>query len=639
MPKINVLDKHVAELIAAGEVVERPAAIVKELLENAIDAGATAVTVEIKNGGISFIRITDNGSGIEKDDIKNAFLRHATSKIKLDTDLDSISTLGFRGEALASVSAVARVELLTKTQNEEIGSRYIIEGGEQKEFAEAGCPNGTTFVIRDIFFNTPARMKFLKKDSSEGTACAAVVERIALSHPEVSIKFIKDFKEELLTPGDNNLKSAIYAVCGKDFAQGLIPLEYEMNGIKISGYISSPEHARASRAMQFFYINGRYVRTRTAMAALEEAFKGSIMTGKFPSCVMNILLNTETVDVNVHPAKIEVRFVNERPVFESVYYAVKNALSNGKSVLNVTPKAINPSVFAPAVPYKPQQTTMNSQSKMNVLPQDEGLSGTQNTAPVPNTVTVRDTVTFIEKETVAEAPLPNIVKIEEEPPAQSEEFFIPDKKPEENTAVNELMPKNEPEPEELKEEIIFKLVGEAFDTYIIIEHENNLLYIDKHAAHERIIYNRLKKEKQISSQMLLLPVNVTLSRPEYLVLDENAELLEGAGFEVENFGTNTMIVRAVPGYIDAADAHNALVEIAGLLLNHKQDITTQKQDFIFHSVACRSAIKAGHKSTREELSALVKQVLGDKEVRHCPHGRPVMFAMKKSEIERHFGRI
>ena len=635
MPKINILDKHVAELIAAGEVVERPSAVVKELVENAIDAGATAVTVEIKNGGISLIRITDNGSGFERDDIKNAFLRHATSKIKLESDLDAIHTLGFRGEALASISAVSRVELLTKTAEDSVGYRYTIEGGEEADFCEAGCPNGTTFIVRDLFYNTPARMKFLKKNSSEGTACAAIVDRIALSHPEVSIKFIREGKEELMTPGDSKLLSAVYAVCGREFSKDLLPLNYELEGVKAEGFVSAPVNARPSRGMQYFYINGRYVKTRTAMAAMEEACKGSVMVGKFPSCVMQLTINPHLVDVNVHPAKIEVRFANERPVFEAVYYAVKNALS-GAGITEVKQNVFVPSMAAPTLPKTEQvtwdvppkkadkpaavQTVRDNQNFLNL-----GAAQTQGTSS-------------LKQPNPPEQHKPDISPVEEAP-TQAPSSLMPAPLDGEETGgviyeepLPEIPVSKEPEVPP------FRLVGEAFETYIIIECGNELMLIDKHAAHERILYNKILEEQTIHSQMLLMPAEALLSHEEYEAVTNHKELIEKAGFEIEGQG-GSFFVRAVPAYIDGAEAAEALVEIAAALMEHKQDIATQKQEWIFHSVACRAAIKAGQKSAPMELEALVKQVLGHDEVRHCPHGRPVTVTMKKSAIERQFGRI
>ena len=629
MGKINVLDKHTAELIAAGEVVERPAAVIKELAENSIDAGATALTIEIKNGGISFMRITDNGSGFERDDIKNAFLRHATSKIKLDSDLDCISTLGFRGEALASVCAVSKVELLTRTADDGCGTSYVIEGGEEQSFSDTGCPVGSTIIVRDLFYNTPARMKFLKKDSSEGIACSAVVDRLALSHPEVSVRYIRDNKEELVTPGDGKLLSAIYSVCKREFAKGLLPLDYSINGVRVSGYVSRPENSRSSRGMQYFFINGRYVRTKTAMAALEEAFKGAVMTGKFPACVLHISLNPETIDVNVHPAKIEVRFSNERPLFEAVYYGTKNALSNSKLIPEVAVKPVRPETYSSPIPFKGEQTKL------------------------PHTVpTERTSPPIFEPEKTDELKVSSEVSFLNIPPPPAPVLPVASAdvlKNEVEYSVS-IMCEAEPEPEKEAEKvpepqftkpepIAFKISGECYNTYIIAETEKEIFFIDKHAAHERIIYDRLKAQNQTASQMLLMPQNVNLSKDEYAVLAENLPLLADAGFDIEEFGGNTFMIRAVPSYLDGTDAQSAVEEIAGKLIGKKHDIRPDKQDVIFHSVACRAAIKAGHKSTGDELYSLAAEVLNNNDIRHCPHGRPVLFSMKKSEIEKNFGRI
>lgn len=615
MGRINVLDKHLAELIAAGEVVERPSSVIKELVENSIDAGASAVTVEIKNGGITFMRVTDNGSGIERDDIKLAFLRHSTSKIGKQSDLEAIGTLGFRGEALASICSVSRVELLTRTQGQEFGCRYQIEGGREILLEDAGCPQGTTFVIRDLFYNTPARMKFLKKDISEANAVAAVMDKIALSHPEVSLKFIRDGRQTLLTPGDGKVLSAIYAVYGGDFARGLMAVDYTHQGIHVTGYVSKPFSARANRQMQTFFINGRFVRTKTAAAALEEAYKNSIMVGKFPACVLYLTVPLESVDVNVHPAKVEVRFVNEKPVFESVYYSVKNALMEDASVKEVSiapPKA----PVSYAQPQEPQITMAPVRQMREPLP----LYERPVTLPQP---AVREPSRPVTVDTVLD-----------EPEAAPASTFAPVKE------VLKTPPAPEtPVPKSVLEDKKLTILGEAFQTYILIECGEALLLVDKHAAHERILYEKLKAQEKITVQMLLTPVPVTLSKEEYGGFLCNREVFEQAGFLMEEFGDNSVVIRSIPGYLHPSEAQSMAEEILGYVLHNSKLKSEERLDHILHSVACRAAVKGGSDSTMEELKNLVLSLVSHKEVKYCPHGRPVFITLTRRELEKQFGRI
>ena len=680
MGVINVLDKHVAELIAAGEVVERPASVIKELVENAIDAGAKHITVEIKNGGTTFMRVTDDGCGIAKDDIKTAFLRHATSKVKNEDDLDRIATLGFRGEALASISAVSRLQLITRNVNEENGSSYIIEGGEEKSFDDAGCPAGATFVIRDLFYNIPARSKFLKKDVSEGNAVSNVIDKTALSHPEIAFTYIRDGRQALKTSGDGKLLSAIYSVFGREFASGLIPVDYSLDAIKVSGYVSKPVHARPNRGMQNFFINGRYVKSRTAMAALEEAFRHSIMTGKFPSCVLNIDLPYEIIDVNVHPAKIEVRFINERPVFDAVYHAVKSALTQHDTQKQVgfrqppyspEAKTFNPFKSADAIiksapPREPLTKTVPA-SKQDIISAPDILDAAElsitsklsdSAEDDPFEIFTGKAISAAKKEARQEhSPLP-----EKEPHfvndpigAKYAEDRQPDgssqKEPKLNEKGNPLpyIPQEEPEVvvKDNSQPALFrqpenelKYIGEAFDTYIIVErNKKELLLIDKHAAHERIIYEKLKSEKAgAASQLFLQPVTVSLGREEHAAAVEHLEMFRECAFDVEDFGNATLIVRAAPQYLDAADISDCVTEMADYISQGKNDIFTEKMDWFYHSVACRSAIKAGNKSSAQELIDIVKTLEENPQIRYCPHGRPITIVMKKSEIERQFGR-
>ena len=622
MGKINLLDKHTAELIAAGEVVERPASVIKELVENAIDAGASTVTVEIARGGTTLMRLTDNGSGMEREDIPKAFLRHATSKVKEPEDLNSILTLGFRGEALASVAAVSKVEVLTCTGDEPTGYRYRIEGGEEVSFEEAGCPKGTTIYVRDIFYNIPARMKFLKKDVTESNAVSAIMDRIALSHPEISIRFIRDGKEELRTPGDGKLKSAIFAVYGKEFTANLLETSYALNSVTVTGYICKPAAARPNRNMQVFFINGRYVKTMTAMAAIEQAFKGSIMVGKFPSCVLHINAPPEMVDVNVHPAKIEVRFSNDRPVFDAVYHGVKSALLSGD-----TPREMQ----FPAPPPAPLTSPESVQMRMSdsVVP---SAYPSGRTAPIQPIVS-------IDRETELYAPpvrvntgRPFSLDIDVEPTDEKTAEPIPPRTEE----YRETIPS--PVPEQAEAPVRF--VGEAFTTYAIFQSGDRLILLDKHAAHERILYEQLKKtqgEKQ--AQMLLSPITVTLPKEEFAVLLEHREILFGVGIELEEFGAGTILIRAIPSILDGADAEDQVTEIAGHLLKHGREVTTEHLDWIYHNIACRAAIKGGTDSRPEELLELARLTLENPDIRYCPHGRPTSIVLTRKELEKQFGRV
>ena len=682
MGVINVLDKHVAELIAAGEVVERPASVIKELVENSIDAGAKNITVEIKNGGTTFMRVTDDGCGILKEDIKVAFLRHATSKVKFENDLDCISTLGFRGEALASICAVSRLQLITRNINEEIGSSYEIDGGEEVFFDDAGCPVGTTFIIRDLFYNIPARAKFLKKDVSEGNAVSNIIDKTALSHPEIAFTYIKDGKQALKTFGDGKLISAIYSVFGKDFANGLIPVEYELDAIKITGYVSKPVNSRPNRNMQNFFINGRYVKTRTAMAAIEEAFKGSIMVGKFPSCVLNIELPFEMIDVNVHPAKIEVRFINERPVFDAVYHSVKSALMKFDSRKNASFK--NNTVFNERSNFNPFNNAQAILPKKNETPKATPVSPakpdtTQNTDdfnPFKNVSFSSDKTEkpaepkrkSIDNIKLSDSGNPfNLYSKQAVNNAKKEASFKPQQEiissilaePKQNKVTIEK--ENQPETSESdnnqfdlvdtetksdsilinQNETEIKYIGEAFGTYIIAEkNKKGILFIDKHAAHERMIYEKLKAEKAASfSQILLQPITVTLAKSEYDAAINNLDMFKACAFDVEDFGNSTVIVRSAPQYLDAADISDCIAEMADYIAMGKNDIFTEKMDWFYHNVACRSAIKAGNKSTPQELIDIVKKLEENPQIKYCPHGRPVCIVMTKNEIEKQFGRV
>lgn len=623
MPKINVLPKEIYQLIAAGEVVERPSSIVKEMIENSVDAGAKNITVEIKNGGSTYIRITDDGCGIEKDDIKKVFVSHATSKISQKDDLNSISTLGFRGEAMASISAVAKVELLTKAENEDFGTRYEIAGGEEISFDNAGCPKGTTIVVRDIFFNTPARMKFLKKDVTEGNSVAGIVDRMAISHPDISFRFIRDGKQVLITSGSGELISTIYSVFGRDVSDVLIPVDYSYENMRITGFVSKPTSSRKSRAMQFFFINGRLIKSQTAMAALEQAYKNSIMVGRFPMCVLNIELNPSLVDVNVHPAKIEVRFANEKPIFDLIYYGVKSAVEADRTVKEAA--------FTPTIEkvYDIPEKSYSSKIDFFKKKEDKPVQQTFRVEPKQDfwrvSAPTRDFSVKTEEE---------VVKIPVIHAVEPEEFSVPIKQQEE-----EIEQDDKPIIVDDGENISFRLVGEAFKTYLIVEIDKELYFIDKHAAHERMNYERFKAQSTVEVQMLLAPVAVNLSKDEFDTITENAELLNQCGFETEPFGESTVVVRAVPSLVGDSDVKDLITEIAQKLLEHKTDILPDKIDWIYHSASCRGAVKAGDKTTPQEQELFVKKLLSMPEIRFCPHGRPVFIKVSKYDIEKQFGRV
>lgn len=612
MARINKLPDYMADLIAAGEVVERPASVVKELTENAVDAGADAITVEIQHGGITYIRVTDNGCGIVRDDVKTAFLSHATSKIKTAEDLNSIITLGFRGEALPSIAAVSKVNIITKTADEEMGTSLTIEGGKITDFSEAGCAVGTTLIVRSLFYNTPARMKFLKKDVSEGNFVSAVVEKLALSHPEISFRFIRDGKQVFTTNGDGNLQNVCFSAFGKDFSSGLIPVKSSMGNISVSGLITSPHNCRGSRGMQFIFVNGRSVKNATVTAAFENAYKNSVMVGKFPGGVLFITLPAEAVDVNVHPSKIEVRFSDERGIFDAVYHAVKSALNED----NTVKQASLPEKKKTAEDFfvKPHENFTQTTVKENLTYTQKVLE------PLSKISFVSDVGSEYSPE-IDDDPLkiefPPVVK-----PKQTETADIP------HTSAPET-PENS-----------IRFIGEIYKTYILAENNGTFCIIDKHAAHERILFNELKRNKSNGgSQILLSPVTVTLSQEEYSAVIENLDMIRETGFDVKDFGGGTVIVRSCPIDLDDCEIVPLIGEIAGYLLKNRRDITNEHLDWIYHNVACRSAIKAGDTNSTQELYELAKAVINDKDVRFCPHGRPVMIEISKYELEKQFGRV
>lgn len=656
MPKIKVLPKEIAELIAAGEVVERPASVIKELMENAIDAGSSSVTVEIKNGGITYIRVTDNGCGISREDIRTAFISHATSKISTRDDLYAIGTLGFRGEALASIAAVSNVEVLTRTTEEETGTRYCISAGEETLVDDAGCPLGTTIVVRDLFFNTPARMKFLKKDVSEANAVAGIVDKIALSNPDVSIRFIREGKSALFTSGSGDLRTAAYEIFGKDFADGLIEADYSFESVKISGLVSKPTKSRPNRNMQFFFVNGRLVKSGTASAALSEAYKNSIMVGKFPYCVLNITTAPGLVDVNVHPAKIEVRFANERTVFSAVYYAAKNALEHRDEAPKVTiPRTAQTELFEPVRPKTEQMRLPEKQPDFwNRMSSSEYRSAQQPERPTYQQPAAREDIITVaspdkKPETADSEPSTiqhfldaqrtkkeetAVIEADIRPELSEKAATLPDEKPEDaaralDTAIDE-------KPAELPVTVI----GEAFKTYIIVQQGESIFLVDKHAAHERMLFNELvKNDSKRSTQMLLTPITVTLSKEEYSSVLDNLDMLMQAGFAVEDFGYSVVIVRECPMEISADEVADVVAELAGYLVENRQKLISEKKEWLFSLMACKAAIKGGMYTTEYERELFIKRLFASPEIRYCPHGRPVMIEITRRELEKNFGRV
>ena len=712
MAVIHVLDKHTAELIAAGEVVERPASVVKELLENSIDAGATQVTVSIESGGVKLIEISDNGTGIEAEYISTAFIRHATSKIETPDDLTNIHTLGFRGEALASIASVARVELTTRTEVDEFATVYRIEGGEEVSREPGARAVGTTIRVKDLFYNTPARMKFLKKDSSEGTFVSDTVTHVALSHPEVSVKFIREGKLQYVTPGDGQLRGAVYAVLGREFSRDLIELKNQEGVYRITGLVTPPKSCRASRSMQHFYINGRYVRNRTMMAGMEMAFKGTMMQGKFPGGILLLEMPADLVDVNVHPAKIEARFARENDVFDVVYHAVKLALAqpgtgerrftfeadkeeekaeNSKKDADIIKNDVKNNNFTglsaiirgqadpgvlpqqhwePAKPAAaPQQPAPSAAMQIPTAPSVPRWKGSaQNEdmldpfvtlhspklettkAPEPFRAAASETQLDVEPEfgeTKLHSPQDHMAAwnpAQEAPKEEPESAPCAETEPDAPEAEEQETVLAEPEqmnfdptadqPEPLR------YVGEVFRTYILAERGDELCLIDKHAAHERQLYEKLAANYgNVPSQMLLEPAAIDLAAEEKQALLDNIPLLENAGLEIADFGGNTVVLRAVPADVEPQNAESLLVEIANKLLKGGHDALNEHTEWVLHSISCRAAIKAGDKSSPQELLALAEKILSGEVPPFCPHGRPCVLKLTRKELEKQFGRI
>ena len=640
MPKINVLPGAVSELIAAGEVIERPASIVKELVENSIDAGASTVTVESQNGGVRYLRVADNGCGISAEDAPVAFLRHATSKVRTASDLDAIGTLGFRGEALASIAAVSHVEMLTRTPEAELGVRAAVSASEVESVTEAGCPVGTTIVVRDVFYNVPARLKFLKKDVSEANAVENILEKIALSHPEISFKFIRDGRPVFHTPGDGKLMSVIYTIFGREFSQSLLPADYELDGVRVSGYVSRPASSRANRTMQHFFVNGRYTKTRTGGVALEEAYRSSIMTGKFPACVLDIRLPCGMVDVNVHPAKIEVRFVREKAVFDAVYFAAKGAIAQG----NVIAPREEAEQEAPPKkpPYNPlsrfseqegEQQLLSAGPEVSQPARDAALpqAGEREEIPALTPAQRREAYRRPEVSDAAPAYQVRTPVITVSRPAQPPKAAPPAPEPEEAPPVPAAPPARQ---------YRIRIIGELFSTYILAQIDDTFALIDKHAAHERILYNRLKESQEgLEKQYLLSAAAVTLSRAEHEAVLEHLDTLSRLGFEAEDFGGNSVTLRAVPAVAAASGPKEIFLEAVSSLAEMRRKELPDVVEDILHRIACRSAVKGGDQNSTEELRKLVETICADENVRFCPHGRPVILQYSKSDLEKLFGRI
>ena len=655
MPKIIQLSPHIANLIAAGEVVERPASVVKELLENAVDAGASKVTVEIRDGGMTFLRVTDNGCGMSPEDAKTAFLRHATSKLRTAEDLAAIATMGFRGEALAAIASVSRIDLMTKTAGSIMGTSLHLEAGTVTEESEAGCPDGTTIIIRDLFFNTPARMKFMKADSVEGSRVAAAVQMQALAHPEVAFTFIRDGKQTLSTPGTGGLEAAVYSVYGRECAK-MVKVESRWEQYSLTGYVTKPTDSRPSRNLQTFFVNDRPVKSKLLVAALEEAYRNQIMVGKFPACVLHLTLPATAVDVNVHPAKTEVKFLSEKAVFDCVHYGVLGALNKtpDRPHVQFTNKAAGSS--APIAPPVPPQNTVTPNVSS---PKQENFFRTMTPteykqfaaavaeAPQPKPERAILTAAMVERSAPPMVREPVMIPsfqqpnhIPPEPACKDIEqasmcFSAPTKDIPVVNDTEEMVQEALPMPEVQT----WRMVGELYNSYIIVEEGDNAFLIDKHAAHERILFEKLKSNQEaISSQTLLTPIPVRLSAEAAAELLSNQPILEELGFEVDEFGENTVLLRQIPMDLSPDDAAEAAEALAADLLNGRHDTKDTVRDEILHTVACKAAIKAGWHTDETELLALVKQVMDRDELKYCPHGRPICITLSQKQLEKQFKR-
>lgn len=658
MAIINVLDKKTAELIAAGEVVERPASVVKELVENSIDAGAKNILVDIERGGIKKILVQDDGSGIDSEYIKTAFVRHATSKIKTGEDLDHIASLGFRGEALPSIAGVSHTTLISKTEEQDFAVEFKISGGEEESFEIKPFVTGSRFIIRDLFYNTPARMKFLKKDSTEAGYVQDIVTNLALSKPDISFTFVKDGTEVFSTVGDGNLLNTIASVFSTEYANTLTKVDYETEKFKITGYTTVPHGSRQSRNMQFSFVNSRYVKNKTIISAVENAYKGTVMSGKFPGYVINIRLPLDEVDVNVHPAKTEVRFSNEGDIFSAVYRAIKTAITSDVTLKQFSFKKQTAFDIPNDTPVQQIMTEQPPKTEDDDYASSRKQEISYNTFNLGGSFDTKKTDRYME----------NYIKPQIERPAEAGDDIFHSEGAEYKTRADVRSVENftdsgykydsfkistanyKREDKEPAAEVIppvsaqefysdnLKVIGEVFSTYIICRTGDEIIVIDKHAAHERILYEQFKKNTIIDKQMLLVPVTVKLSRPEKQAVLENGELLESSGFEIEDFGGDAVIVRAIPMYVVDENPENLVSEIAYNLSNGNKSEMSEKMDWIFRSVACRSAIKGGDKAEINRITALVKDIRSKKIPLYCPHGRPIIITITKKELEKQFGR-
>ena len=647
MPKILQLSSHVANLIAAGEVVERPASAVKELLENAVDAGASKVTIEIRDGGMTFLRVTDNGCGMSAEDARTAFLRHATSKLRTEEDLAAIGTMGFRGEALAAIASVSRIDLMTKTPGSLSGVKLHLDAGVITEEAEAGCPDGTTILVRDLFYNTPARMKFMKSDTVEGSRVAAAVQMQALAHPEVAFQFLRDGKQVLATPGTGKLQDAMYCVYGRDCAR-MVAVESRWESYTLSGFVTLPTDARPSRNLQTFFVNDRPVKSKLLIAALEEAYRNQLMVGRFPGCVLHLNLPANAVDVNVHPAKTEVKFLSEKAVFDCVHYGVLGALNKKPDRPAVQfkpqPAPVSPEKPTPSPEAKPAEKkeaffrTMTAQEYKTFSaamadapkPKPEAAAAAAKKIPVGGNMPLREFVMLPQVRQAAQPePAPSLPPLPETPKPSAPEMPVKAPEPEmEQTALE--MPKAD----------TWRMVGELYRTYILVEEGDNAFLIDKHAAHERILFEKLKaNQESISGQTLLQPVPVRLSPAAAGELLGNTALLEELGFEIEEFGENTVLARQIPMDLTVEAAAEALETLADALLNGRRESRDTVRDTLLHTVACKAAIKAGWVSDEKELLAIAKAVMEREDLKYCPHGRPICVSLSQKMLEKQFKRI
>ena len=643
MSKIIQLSPHIANLIAAGEVVERPASVAKELLENAVDAGASKVTLEIRDGGMTFLRVTDNGCGMSREDARTAFLRHATSKLRTAEDLAAIATMGFRGEALAAISSVSRIELMTKTAGSLSGTSLMLEAGNIVEESEVGCPEGTTIVIRDLFFNTPARMKFMKADTVEGSRVASAVQMQALAHPEVAFRFLKDGKEVLSTPGNGGLQAAMYCIYGRDCAK-MVAVESRWEEYSLSGFVTRPTDARPSRSMQTFFVNDRPVKSRLLMSALEEAYRNQIMVGKFPGCVLHLTLPAHAVDVKVHPAKTEVKFLNEKAVFDCIHYGVLGALNKtpDRPQMHFRQEAPAPKQAVPASKTEIAAASAAPAKKdfYRTMSAEEykAFSSALKEAPQPSPAAAAATLQKMERS--PSLPLREPVTI----PRPAAAAPIPSPKPsEKNIPEKQVPPETPEEPEQtalpMPEEIPWRLVGELYRSYILVEQGEDAFLIDKHAAHERILFEKLKANQEaISSQALLAPIPVNLNPTAAAELLANRQMLDEVGFEIEEFGENTVLLRQIPMDLRADMAAEALETMADNLLSGRRERADSVRDEILHTVACKAAIKAGWNNDPQELLALAQQVMAREDLKYCPHGRPICISLSKKQLEKQFKR-